>query len=297
VIRFLITGAQGLLGSNICKILATEDGIEVAGTDILQSGSYQTESFFQGNLLDPGFIESLLRSTKPAVIINTVALPDIDKCENEPALAKKINVETAELLAIAAKQAGCRILHISTDQLFSGEKTFSLEQESPNPVNIYAKTKLDAENAVLKIIPNSVILRTNFYGQSPAGHGKTFGEWLYTSLKDHVPIHLITDYYFTPIEVSYFVRALKIVALSKFCGILNIAGTERCSKYEFGMAMAREFEFQTDNIVPRKSNELPNRVKRPQDISLSTKKFSSLFNFELPDIKTGLKAFRQSLYS
>jgi len=142
-----------------------------------------------------------------------------------------------------------------------------------------------------------VIVRTNFYGWSPADHGNTFGEWLYEGLRDRQTMSLITDYYFTPIEVTYFVNALKVVAQSSFQGILNIAGTERCSKYDFGMAMAQQFGFQTDTIAPRKNSELPNRVERPLDISLSTEKFSSFFDFELPDVKTGLKAFRQNLPS
>jgi dTDP-4-dehydrorhamnose reductase len=272
-----------------------ERGVEMVGTDVLEAAPDGSTSFINGNLLDPEFVAYLVQSQKPDIIVNTVALPNIDKCENEPELAKKLNVDTAAIIAQAAEKAGSRLLHISTDQLFTGKKPFSTEEDVPQPVNMYAKTKLDAENAILKTIANAVIVRTNFYGWSPAGHGRTFGEWLYEGLKDRQPMNLITDYYFTPIEVTCFVQALKVVALSSFRGIVNIAGTERCSKYDFGMAMAKEFGFQTDNITLLKNKDLPNRVERPKDISLSTDKFSSLFDFELPGIKKGLWTFRKTM--
>jgi dTDP-4-dehydrorhamnose reductase len=138
-------------------------------------------------------------------------------------------------------------------------------------------------------------VRTNFFGWSPAGHGKTFGEWLYKSLKEQRPVRLITDYFFTPIEVSHFVAALKTVAESAYCGVINIAGTERCSKHDFGMAMAREFGFETGSVVPCTGAEMPGMVNRPRDLSLSTDKFTSLFGYRLPDVRQGLKTFRQNI--
>jgi dTDP-4-dehydrorhamnose reductase len=293
--KYLITGARGLLGSNIIRVLKSIPGISIHGTDLHLPAPDSSVEFHTGDLLDASFIPGFIKSIKPDVIINTVALPDVDRCEREPALAGKLNISTALKVAEAARLNGSRLIHISTDQLFKGEKSFSSEDNAPQPINVYARTKLEAENAVLKTTKNAVVVRTNFYGCSPAGHARTFGEWLYYSLKDKTPIKLFTDYFYTPIEVTYFVKALLCVAQSEFCGILNVAGKERCSKYDFGIAMAHEFGFATDNVEAAEDVQHSGRALRPKDISLSTEKFRKTFDFELPDVKIGLKEFKKQL--
>lgn len=290
--KVLITGASGFLGVNALKSLA-QKGYSVFGTDIAGL-SGQTFPFIQGDLLERGFLTSLFEKVKPEIVINTVALA-VDLSEEDPELAQKVNVEVARKVAQLADQYRTKLIYISTDHLFDGRETFYGEKIIPNPVNNYGRTKAAAEQACLSILPEAAIVRTNFFGWSHNGHKPTFAEWLYNSLAQKLPIKLFTNYYFTPIEVTALLEAIDLLIQADYNGIINVAGTERCSKYEFGLAMARLFNFSTESIRPVKADNQSFKVKRQPDLSLSTDKFRGIFGGILPDVKNSLIRFKTNM--
>lgn len=291
--KILLTGANGLLGSNIYSYFSLFQNLIIVGTD--KQNPNKSSFLIEGDLLDQNFVNKFLEEHKFDIIINTVGLPSLEQCEKFPDLAFDINVKTANYIAFAAQKNNCRLIHISTDHLFDGQKSFYNENDIPRPLNVYAKTKLEAEKIVKLNCPNSVIIRTNFYGWSPKGHGVTFGEWIFNSLRDQVPIRLFTDYYFTPIDALSLVETIKIVAESDFTGILNVVGSERCSKYGFGIALAETFGFKTNNIHAATIDNAPQLIQRQKDLSLSTDKFCNYFSYQLPKLLPGLKRFKEVL--
>ncbi|MFA4861927.1 NAD(P)-dependent oxidoreductase [Methanoregula sp.] len=294
--KILITGANGFLGSNFTRffvdskkysvILTSQKCPEIAKDDDLP--------FHSGNLLDESFLESLLRQEKPDVIINTVSLVNVDLCEEKPDLARQITVQTAKNLAVAAKKYRTRLLYISTDQVFDGKNRMYTEEDVPNPINQYGQTKLEAERVTRHHLPEAVIIRTNFFGWSPAGHVPTFGEWVYNSLKSGKPMHLFTNFFFTPIEVTYLSEAIDTIIPAGFSGLVNITGTDRCSKYEFGIALADICGFDPSPIEPVEMSPVSLRAKRPEDMSLSNKKYENTFHARLPTLHESLIRFRDS---
>jgi dTDP-4-dehydrorhamnose reductase len=193
---------------------------------------------------------------------------------------------------MAANEHKCRMVHISTDQLFDGRNSMYTEESFANPMNVYGMTKLFAEHIVSEKSNKAIIVRTNFFGWSPAGHPPTFGEWVYNSLKDKKPINLFYDYFFTPIEITYFIEALETVINSGFFyGIINIAGDTRCSKYDFGMEMAKTCDFDSYPITPTSMKNAPFVAVRPEELSLSTSKYRRIFKKELPTLRQSIERF------
>ena len=116
-------------------------------------------------------LETAIGEFEPAIIINTVALTNVDICESDPDLAYTLNVKSARYAAISAKTLGAKLVHISTDQLFEGERANLTEEDSPCPINVYGRTKRQAEIVVLEEDPRALVLRTNFYGWGVQSRG------------------------------------------------------------------------------------------------------------------------------
>lgn len=288
VIKVLITGSNGLLGSNLVQFFSSKNSYEVFSTSL---NSSQFNNFIPGELLNNDFVKKLTDKVQPQIIINTVGPVNLERCEEEPSYARKIAVDTAVNVARSAKERGARLIHISTDHLFDGKSSMYSEDDAAAPVNIYGKMKLEAEEKMLQLNPEAAIVRTNFYGWSPLSHPPTFGEWIYNSLKTKTPIKLFTDYYFTPIEVTYLAESLEEVARSDFYGIVNIAGSERCSKYEFGMVLSTVFGIDSGCITAGTMEPGVFKAKRQKDLSLSTEKFKRIFKGKLPGLREGLLRF------
>lgn len=292
--KILITGSNGFLGSNLVRFFSAKQECEVYGTSHHPSYFPEIPNFTMGDLLDAGFVDNLFKDIRPDIVINTVSLANVDLCEEDPESAYELTVKTAKNVAQAAKRYKSRLIYISTDHLFQGDRPMYTEDDAPAPVNIYGKMKVKAESTSMQIYSNTVIVRTNFFGWSHSHHTQTFGEWLYNSLNKKISINLYTDYYFTPIEVTYLAEALETLALSDFTGIINIAGSERCSKYDFGIGMSKVFGLDPSVIHSGKIEINTFKAKRQKDLSLSTEKFRKIFGRKLPGMGESLRKFYET---
>jgi dTDP-4-dehydrorhamnose reductase len=293
--KILITGSRGFLGSNLSHFLSGNKDYDIFLTSRSgKTGVKNPKQFFQGDLLDTSFVEDMISTIEPDVVFNTVSLVNVDLCEENPGMAENIIVDTARVLTEAISGRNCHLIHISTDQLFDGQRKMYTETDIPAPLNVYGAMKLKAEDTILQVNPRAAIIRTNFIGWSPAYHPPTFAEWIYQSLAQKKPITLFTDLYFCPIEVTYMAAALESVMHAGFGGILNLVGSERCSKYDFGMALARKFNLDPSMITASKVQPGSFKAKRQMDLSLSTKKYETLFGRQLPGLEESISRFYEN---
>ena len=285
--KVVVTGASGLLGSNVCSVFKAN------GHSVIPYYHQNLNKDYHGDLLNKRDVMTLLTKEHPDAVVNCVGWTNVDKCEDAPESAWLANAESVVELARLTFAMGIRLVHISTDHVFDGKKSFYSEIDTAKAVNVYGWSKLGGERLCLMGNPNALIVRTNFYGWAPAGHTPTFADWVYTSLRDKKPIQLFTDYYFNALEVNFLAEALeKVISVPiVMSGILNIASSDRMSKYDFGIAMAEVFGLSLENVTATAKSTM--RVPRPPDLSLSVEKFYRAFGYKPAGLLEGLQRLKK----
>ncbi len=238
-----------------------------------------------------------LKSINPDVVIHTAGLTNVEKCEANPDLAFKVNLDLSIIIAKATYQLGIPLVHISTDHLFEGYNSMVSENEPTNAINLYGKTKAEAEKAVLLFNHNSLIIRTNFYGWGTS-YRKSFSDYIIQSLRSHQAIYLFDDVYYTPILVQNLIQTVHELIERKASGIFNIASDDRISKYEFGILIAEEFGLDKSLIFKSTIHSQINLVKRPLDMSLSNRKVCDFLGRNLGTVRQHIAVlYQEQLYT
>lgn len=286
--RILITGVSGLLGINLASETMNEHNIVGVDRGKLVNTPFQV---IQKDLTDLASIQLLLDEVRPAWLINCAALADLDACEDQPDRAKTLNTELPAELAKACKTRGISMVHISTDAVFDGQKgEFYTEQDQPNPLNVYAKTKLDGERAVAAENPSAIITRVNFYGWSLGGK-RSLGEFFYNNLANNKSMSGFTDAIFCPMLVNHTARILVKMLKQGLTGLYHLVGSQSMSKYQFGVEVARKFNLKEGGISPRSIHTSNLSAKRSHNLSLSTNKLSTVLGEPMPEFSAGLDEF------
>jgi dTDP-4-dehydrorhamnose reductase len=228
-------------------------------------------------------IAAAIRAIDAEIVIHSAAMTSVDACETAPESAHHANVEIARNVARACKAEGAKLVHISTDHVFDGRGSMMDEHASVQPINIYAKTKAAAEEAVLDACPDSIVARTNFFGWGPP-YRKSFSDTIIETLREGREIGLFSDAYFTPILMDVLIEATHALIEKRSQGIFHIAGDERLSKFDFGLCIARAFDLDTSLIKPTYLATRRDLVPRPLDLSLSNKKMRNILNSKLPEL-------------
>jgi dTDP-4-dehydrorhamnose reductase len=286
--KILVTGASGLLGLNLC--LGIGDSHRAIGLD---RGKLRGTPFalVQADLNDPKIASRLIDSVKPDAVIHTAANANIDSCESDPEGARYLNGEIPGILAEAAAKASIRFLHISTDAVFDGTKdgTYT-EEDAPNPLSVYARTKLLGEQNALSANPAASVARVNFFGWSLSGK-RSLSEFFYNNLSTSQPCNGFTDVYFCPMFVGDLAETLVRMLDKGLSGLYHVVGSEALSKYEFGRRIAYQFRFDEGLIRPISVEESTLIAQRSHNLRLSIHKLSTDLGMEIPNVSTGIEQF------
>ena len=286
--KLLITGSSGLLGLNLA--LDTMATHEVIGVDRskLKSPPFP---IVNADLLTEGEVERVLDQTQPQWVIHCAALANLEDCEADPNLARRLNVDLPSALAKACHARGIQMVQISTDAVFDGTKSGSyVESDAPNPVSVYARTKLEGERAVLESSPDAIVARVNFYGWSLSGR-RSLAEFFHHNLTNNKSMTGYTDVIFCPMHVRHLGGLLLAMLEKKLRGLYHVVGSQPMSKYQFGVEIARRFAMNAGEISPRSINTSGLIAKRANNLYLSTDKLSTDLGMTLPTFSTGLDLF------
>ena len=286
--RILVTGASGLLGINLAQEMISEH--EIVGVD---RGKLVNAPFkvLKVDLLDSGAVDYIIDSAQPEWLINCAALADLDACEANPELARRLNIDLPAQMARACKARDISFVHISTDAVFDGRKDgFYNEEDLTNPLGVYSKTKLDGERAVLSEDENAIVVRVNFYGWSLGGR-RSLAEFFFNNLIDNKTVSGFTDVIFCPILANDTARVLVKMLKKKLSGLYHLVGPQAMSKYQFGLEIARRFNLDESNISPKSILSSTLVAPRAHNLRLSTHKLSTDLGESLPEFSTGLEEF------
>jgi dTDP-4-dehydrorhamnose reductase len=286
--RLLITGASGLLGLNLALNVGGTHSVIGVDRNTLASVPFEV---IQADLLDPNAIQRVFDEARPEAVIHCAALADLDSCESDPDLARRTNAELPAQLADACARRKIRLVHISTDAVFDGQKTGSYsEADLPNPQGTYAQTKWEGERAVLDLYRLAIVARVNFYGWSLSGK-RSLAEFFVNNLSKGKNVNGFTDVIFCPLLVDHLGEILLSMLERGLHGLYHVVGPQAMSKYQFGVEIARKFGLKESLISPQSVDKSSLTVRRSHNLWLSTHKLSTDLGLTLPSFSTGLEQF------
>ena len=262
--RVLVTGASGLLGGRLAELLApAHDVIAMRHREAVPPALATVDA----DLLDLGALARAVEAARPDAVLHSAALADADRCEAEPELARRCNVEASAEIARLCRARGLRLIALSTDLVLGGDVAFSVEDQPARPVLVYGRTKLDAEEAILGESPDAVVLRIALVLGRGYGPRTTASESVAAALVAGRRPRLFDDQYRTPLDPESIVDAVGRVLDGTAAGRFHLGGAERLSRYELGQRAAQVLglggEFQ-------RVSQATQAVRRPADTSLDS---------------------------
>ncbi len=288
--KLLVTGASGLLGNWV--VAEAKNDYEVTPTDIIEPSHPNT---VKADIVKSDEIRQLFKRIGPDVVIHTASETNVDRCETERERAWKINVDGTRNLADASSETGAKMLYVSTDYVFDGEKSLYCEDDTPNPIDFYGLTKLEGERQALKRCKNLAVLRTSvLYGKHPTK--QDFATWVINKIKQGQEITVVDDHFNTPTLAENLAQMALEITERDLQGIFHTSGCERISRYDFARKIANAFSLDSALIKPIRMNELKAwTAKRPKDSSLSTAKVQQTLETQPLNINAGLSKLRNEL--
>ncbi len=271
-----ITGAGGLIGNYLAQTAP-----HFAPNDRLVALTRRDL-----DLTDANAVRLKFRQQKPSLVIHCAALAQTGACQAHPPLARKLNVEVTELLASLATDIS--MIFISTDLVFDGRLGNYDESAAPNPISVYAETKLEAEQLILAN-PRHMVVRTSLNaGVSPTGD-RGFNEQICRAWRSGEALTLFDDEFRSPIPAEVTARAVWEIANLSTAGIYHVAGSERLSRWQIGHLLAARHA-ELNPRIKRSSLKGYQGPSRAPDTSLNCAKAQKLLSIPLPGFSAWLAA-------
>jgi len=261
--KIVVAGAKGLLGYEVVRVCATA-GDEVIETDV-------TPDLRILDITNLDSITGILRSERPDWMINCAAYTDVDGCENHEDIAFSLNAKGPELLAQACEHYGTKLLHISTDYVFDGEKSEPYsEEDTPNPISVYGKSKLSGEKGIAQSMKDFIIVRPQWlFGP----HGKNFVSTILGIATQRDSINVVNDQWGSPTYSKDLAKALRRLIDCDAMGIYHVCNRGRATWYDLAKKAIELAELGT-TVVPVDTSEFPRPAPRPKNSILTTRKFT-----------------------
>lgn len=283
--KILVTGASGLLGLNLLRSASGAHEMVAADRGRLAPSVGRV---FRADLAVAGAAMRLLDDARPDAVINCAALADVDRCEADAALAARMNSSLPAELASACAQRGLRLLQVSTDAVFGDSSDrWMVEEDIPQPLSVYAATKLEGERRVLESAPNSLVARVNFFGWSASGT-RSLAEYFYNGLSKGSQVYGFTDVQFCPLHVTHLSEILLTLLEKGLSGLFHVVGPLSISKYDFAAKLAEEFGFSKGLLIPRSVDQAGLTAKRSHNLRLATSKVRAVLGESLASVEQGL---------
>lgn len=267
----------GQLGQSLKELLPE-------ATVVYHSGDYGNVA----DISDLKSVERIFRQLKPETVINAAAFTDVDGCETDRERAFAANAFGVHNIVRMCREFSTKLIHISTDYVFSGDNGMYLENSFPDPVNYYGYSKSVGDAFALSL-DNSLIVRTS----GVFGTNRNFPIFVYNNLKQGKTVNALNGYY-SPISSHLLAKSImELTRIRDIQGIINVAGT-RVSRVDFATKIAEAFSLNKSLI--RSVDAIPSmKARRPFDSSLDISKARGLLYFDFYSIDANLKVLSESI--
>jgi len=281
----LVTGASGLLGTALCSVLVQGGHRVIRHARTLASAdqlAFPLEELAQ--------IEPAIGQCRPDWVVHAAGNTSVDSCEMDPVAAHRLHVEASSEIARAARRHGSRLLYVSTDSVYDGRREGAhAEEDATHPLNHYARTKWEGEQACLHILPATLVARVNFFGlhaTRPLG----LAAWIVENFRQGRSFDGFTDVHFSPLLNLDLARLLaRAMARDLPGGIYNFGASDCCSKYEFARRIAGLTGADERLVRPATLVRASLRTPRPGNTVLNTGKLAAALGQAMPTINDGLR--------
>ena len=292
--KVLITGANGLLGQHLVKLLIDSSAYEVLATgkgpSRLPFHFSNLFSYVSLDITDGVEVNSLVTSYQPSIIIHTAAITQVDECEQNPVHCWNTNVTATRFLLGAAEIIGAFFIYISTDFVFDGKAGPYVESDIPGPVNYYGSSKLGAEKSVMEAkLPWCIIRTVLVYGNILVGNRSNMVSWVQNNLSQGKPIKVVSDQWRTPTYVEDLAKGILLAIENKAKGIYHISGEELLTPYDMAMATAAYLALDSNLIEKVNASIFVQAAKRPAKTGFIIDKAKNDLGFRPLSFKEGLK--------
>jgi dTDP-4-dehydrorhamnose reductase len=290
--KLLITGGGGFVAGSIIAQAAPEIELHALSRH-RPEGLPGRVHFHTADITDFDAITELLNLIRPDAIIHTAAMANIDVCQKEPEQARLVNTDATKHLADQSVAVGAKLVFCSTDTVFEGTKGMYTEEDEPRGVNVYAETKIAAEQAVLAASKRHAVARLSLVMGLPViGSGNSFLADLIRKLAQGQTMHYPFNEIRTPIDVITLGAALLELSGNDVSGIIHLAGNTRIDRYTMGGRIADYLNLPADQralISGTDSNAIAGRARRPNDASMDNGRARRLLNTPMKSLEEGLQ--------
>lgn len=292
--KLLIIGGSGLLGSTLVNYAQSEYEVHIT-----YNKNFPANEFIKSSCIDlinnRKKIIDLILFIKPDVVIHTAAHPSVDICETNHKIADILHVDVTQDIVDICNSINSKLIYISTDAVFEGklDKRYS-ENDKPNPINYYGKTKLEAEKIILNVSRNVVLRTSVIYGW----HSRSrFTNWILEYLKAKKTVDPFSDQYNTPTLVDDLAKSIIEIIKKEISGLYHATGETCINRYEFALKLANQFGYDKNLIKPTTSAQKKQDAPRPTSTCLDSKKLEDVINYKFCTIESGISFIQKKSIS
>lgn len=286
--RIAVTGAHGFVAGSVLRHAPDEWQIHALSRQPAPVRSLNLR-WHTLDLLDEAARRAALETIEPTAVIHAAAIADIDYCEHHQDEARRVNTELTAQLAANCRELGAKLVFCSSDTVFDGEKGDYAETDLPYPVNVYGRTKVDAEHAVLAASPTHMVARVALVmGLPHIGTGNSFlSRWL-PDLRAGCPIGVPDNELRTPIDVVTLGHALLELAANKAGGIVHLSGNDKVNRHQLAQRVAARLGFDPALVHVNNPETIPGRAARPRDASMKNDRARSVLTTAMVDLESAI---------
>ena len=290
--KILILGGSGLVGTILIKKAVQNYSISATyNKNKIDSDNCKPIKLSIKN--DANVVHSLIINESPDVVINTIAISNVDFCEEHKSEADFLHVTVIREIVDACKTIDARLIHLSSDWVFDGKKNGYKENDATNPINHYGKTRVQAEQIIEENSKNSIILRPAvIYGWHS---NSRFLNFVINNLRNGKEIQAYNDQYSSPTLVDDLADCIIHIIEANAVGLYHTVGSSCVNRFEFATVIAKKFGLNNNLIKSVKSSNVKQIAKRPSISCLDNSKATKEFRFHFSTIEEGVnKVFEQS---
>ena len=290
--KILVTGSNGLLGQKIIEILSGLESVDIIATsrnvdNIVDVKGYNFELLDLTNHVKTAY---LIQTYNPDTIINTAAMTQVDKCEEQKAECWKINVEALKNLVKCSNDVKAHLIHLSSDFVFDGTGGPYSENDIPNPLSYYGFSKWEGEKIIEDQADKWAIVRTILvYGVNREKTRLNIVLWVKNSLEARKPIRVVNDQFRAPTLVDDLANACIEIGVREKTGIFHISGPEMMSIVDIAYKVADYYKLDKSLITPVLSAELNEIAQRPRSTGFVLDKAINGINYLPHTLEEGLE--------